>query len=148
MARGRLRCLGTSLRLKARFGSGYRVSIRVQGGTAFGGSTIGGTNNSTSSGSSTSGWHDAGEGKDAAYARAGLLPTDSGEIQPAPPSPASVVATSAAAPAGEVRQRNPAAAAQAAGVRALFAQALGLKPSEHSSTAAILFQEAEHQAHL
>jgi hypothetical protein len=31
MARGRLRCLGTSLRLKARFGSGYRVSVRVAG---------------------------------------------------------------------------------------------------------------------
>lgn len=29
MARGRLRCVGTSLRLKARFGSGYRVSVRV-----------------------------------------------------------------------------------------------------------------------
>lgn len=31
MARGRLRCLGTALRLKARFGSGYRISIRVRG---------------------------------------------------------------------------------------------------------------------
>ena len=32
MARGRLRCIGSSLRLKARFGSGYRVSVRVQVG--------------------------------------------------------------------------------------------------------------------
>lgn len=32
MARGRLRCIGTSLHLKTRFGSGYRVSVRVHGG--------------------------------------------------------------------------------------------------------------------
>jgi ABC-type multidrug transport system ATPase subunit len=31
MARGRVRCIGTGLRLKSRFGSGYRVSIRVTG---------------------------------------------------------------------------------------------------------------------
>ena len=31
MVRGRLQCVGTSLRLKSRFGSGYRVSMRVQG---------------------------------------------------------------------------------------------------------------------
>ncbi len=30
MARGRLRCIGNSLRLKSRFGSGYRISVRVQ----------------------------------------------------------------------------------------------------------------------
>jgi len=30
MVRGRLRCLGTSLRLKSRFGSGYRISIRIR----------------------------------------------------------------------------------------------------------------------
>ncbi|KFM28559.1 ABC transporter A family member 2 [Auxenochlorella protothecoides] len=39
MARGRLRCIGTSLRLKMRFGSGYRISIRVQGGTSSSGSS-------------------------------------------------------------------------------------------------------------
>jgi ABC-type multidrug transport system ATPase subunit len=31
MARGKLMCIGTSLRLKSRFGSGYRVSVRVEG---------------------------------------------------------------------------------------------------------------------
>ena len=36
MARGRLRCVGTSLRLKNRFGSGYRVSVRVAAGEAAG----------------------------------------------------------------------------------------------------------------
>ena len=30
MVRGSLQCIGTSLRLKSRFGSGYRVSVRVQ----------------------------------------------------------------------------------------------------------------------
>jgi ABC-type multidrug transport system ATPase subunit len=29
IVRGTLRCLGTSLRLKSRFGSGYRVSIHI-----------------------------------------------------------------------------------------------------------------------
>lgn len=29
MARGQLRCIGTSLRLKSKFGSGYRVSVRI-----------------------------------------------------------------------------------------------------------------------
>lgn len=29
MVRGSLQCVGTSLRLKSRFGSGYRVSVRV-----------------------------------------------------------------------------------------------------------------------
>lgn len=29
MVRGRLRCIGTSLRLKSRFGSGYRISVRI-----------------------------------------------------------------------------------------------------------------------
>lgn len=29
MARGELRCIGTSLRLKSRFGSGYNVSVRI-----------------------------------------------------------------------------------------------------------------------
>lgn len=33
MALGRLRCLGSSLRLKQRFGSGYQVSVSVQPGT-------------------------------------------------------------------------------------------------------------------
>ena len=31
MARGRLRCIGSSLHLKSRFGSGYQVTIRVVG---------------------------------------------------------------------------------------------------------------------
>lgn len=42
MARGRLRCVGTALRLKNRFGSGYRISVRVSSGdteTAVGSST-------------------------------------------------------------------------------------------------------------
>lgn len=30
MARGRLRCLGNGLRLKARFGSGYKMSISIK----------------------------------------------------------------------------------------------------------------------
>ena len=36
MVRGKLHCVGTSLRLKARFGSGYRVSVRVQAGDGGG----------------------------------------------------------------------------------------------------------------
>jgi len=32
MVRGKLRCVGSSLRLKSRFGSGYRVSVRIQAG--------------------------------------------------------------------------------------------------------------------
>jgi energy-coupling factor transporter ATP-binding protein EcfA2 len=32
MVRGKLQCIGTSLRLKSRFGSGYRVSVRVHAG--------------------------------------------------------------------------------------------------------------------
>ena len=34
MARGQLRCIGTGLHLKSRFGSGYRVSVRVLGNAA------------------------------------------------------------------------------------------------------------------
>lgn len=34
MVRGSLQCVGTSLRLKSRFGSGYRVSVRVQSDSA------------------------------------------------------------------------------------------------------------------
>jgi len=30
MARGKLRCIGNGLRLKARFGSGYKFSIKLQ----------------------------------------------------------------------------------------------------------------------
>ncbi len=33
MALGRLRCIGSSLRLKQRFGSGYQVAVSVQPGT-------------------------------------------------------------------------------------------------------------------
>lgn len=39
MVRGRLQCVGTSLRLKSRFGSGYRISVRVQTGAHEGDST-------------------------------------------------------------------------------------------------------------
>ena len=116
MARGRLRCIGNSLRLKARFGSGYRVSIRVQGGgaAAAGAWAGGGGPLPLSSG-----------------AQRGLLPTESGEIQPEPLLAGEEEAAAAAA-AGETRQRDPAAARQAAGVRALFAAQLGIKPSEQA----------------
>lgn len=40
MARGRLRCLGSSLRLKSRFGSGYNVSVGVRGKAEGEGATI------------------------------------------------------------------------------------------------------------
>lgn len=32
MARGRLRAIGTSIRLKQRFGSGYQISVAAEGG--------------------------------------------------------------------------------------------------------------------
>ena len=31
MAKGRLRCLGTSIHLKSKFGAGYRISVAVDG---------------------------------------------------------------------------------------------------------------------
>ncbi len=37
MVRGKLRCIGSSLRLKSRFGSGYRVSVRIEGKDNIGG---------------------------------------------------------------------------------------------------------------
>ena len=76
MARGRLRCLGTSLRLKARFGSGYRVSIRVQGG----GSGLTGGDIPLDEGSSAGG---RSAFSSSGLAGAGLRQEDS-EIQPAP----------------------------------------------------------------
>ena len=59
MARGRLRCIGNSIRLKARFGSGYRVSIRVAGASIIGcggsGSAEGGGSEAVPAGSSEQG---------------------------------------------------------------------------------------------
>ena len=77
MARGRLRCIGTSLRLKARFGSGYRVSIRVQG--AAGDGTAGGNEQQWdgSVGSGTS--------RHNPLFAAAALPHEAGEIQPDSP---------------------------------------------------------------
>lgn len=40
MVRGRLRCVGSSLRLKSRFGSGYRVSVRIQASDIGGSATV------------------------------------------------------------------------------------------------------------
>lgn len=36
MARGRLRAIGTSIRLKQRFGSGYQISIACEGSSGTG----------------------------------------------------------------------------------------------------------------
>ncbi|KAI3423876.1 hypothetical protein D9Q98_009710 [Chlorella vulgaris] len=129
MARGRLRCIGNSLRLKSRFGSGYRISIRVQGGGGGG-----------SGGGAWAGAAGGGGGScppaSTSFAR-GLLATESGEIQPdrlAHLTAADVMkpASRQVPPTGEVRQRDPAAAAQAAAVRALFLQQLDVKPSDES----------------
>ncbi|KAL4855684.1 ABC transporter A family member 11 [Chlorella vulgaris] len=127
MARGRLRCIGNSLRLKSRFGSGYRISIRVQGGGGSGGGAWAGA---------AGGGGGSCPPASTSFAR-GLLATESGEIQPdrlAHLTAADVMkpASRQVPPAGEVRQRDPAAAAQAAAVRALFLQQLDVKPSDES----------------
>lgn len=138
MARGRLRCLGTSLRLKARFGSGYRVSIRVQGSSA-------GTANVEGSGSSSAEGSAAGAlGSGSSLVGAGLAHEDSDlEIQPAPLAvqpglhPAAPPQRSGSnhsgrsgsgEPAEQAQQRDPAAARQAAGIKSLFLKQLGIKP--------------------
>jgi hypothetical protein len=118
MARGRLRCLGTSLRLKARFGSGYRVSVRVAG----------------SGGGASLAWAGGG-GAAPAFAQPAPPEEGWGEIQPEPAvqlaSEAGAEAEAAwAPPVGETRQRDPVAARQAAALRALFSRMLGIKPSE------------------
>jgi hypothetical protein len=125
MARGRLRCIGNSLRLKSRFGSGYRISIRVQGGGGSGGGAWAGA---------AGGGGGSCPPASTSFAR-GLLATESGEIQPdglahLTAADAMKPASRQVPPTGEVRQRDPAAAAQAAAVRALFLQQLDVKPSE------------------
>lgn len=120
MARGRLRCLGTSLRLKARFGSGYRVSIRLAGADAD---------------ASAGGLADA-YGSSAGSAAANLL-FEGSEIQPAPQQQAQQQrrdSPSGDSAAGrDLHLRDAATAAQAAAVRGLFMAQLGIKPSEHSA---------------
>ncbi len=143
MARGRLRCLGTSLRLKARFGSGYRVSIRVQGG----GSGLTGGDIPLDEGSSAGG---RSAFSSSGLAGAGLRQEDS-EIQPAPLAvqpglhPAAPPQrggsnhsrrSASGEPAEQAQQRDPVAARQAAGIRALFLQQLGIKPGGSGSRGA------------
>lgn len=135
MARGRLRCLGTSLRLKARFGSGYRVSIRVQGSSGSGDSATAHADSGSAAGAMAGGIPSAG-------ARLGL---EDCEIQPAPLAvqpglhPAAPPQRSGSnhsgrsvsgEPAEQAQQRDPVAARQAAGVKALFLRQLGIKPGE------------------
>lgn len=136
MARGRLRCLGTSLRLKARFGSGYRVSIRVQGRSA-GTANVGGSGSSSVEGSAM-----GSLGSCSSLVDAGLAHEES-EIQPAPLAvqpglhPAAPPQRSGSnhsgrgvsgEPAEQAQQRDPAAARQAAGIKSLFLKHLGIKP--------------------
>lgn len=136
MARGRLRCLGTSLRLKARFGSGYRVSIRVQGRSA-GTANVGGSGSSSVEGSAM-----GSLGSGSSLVDAGLAHEES-EIQPAPLAvqpglhPAAPPQRSGSnhsgrgvsgEPAEQAQQRDPAAARQAAGIKSLFLKHLGIKP--------------------
>lgn len=135
MARGRLRCLGTSLRLKARFGSGYRVSIRVQGSSGSGDSATADADSGSAAGAMAGGIPSAG-------ARLGL---EDCEIQPAPLAvqpglhPAAPPQRSGSnhsgrsvsgEPAEQAQQRDPVAARQAGGVKALFLRQLGIKPGE------------------
>lgn len=133
MARGRLRCIGTSLRLKARFGSGYRVSIRLAG--ADGGPAAGA---SAAPAAPTGGFNYG--------ARAAANPLfEVGEIQPDSGSPRqqqrrhSPGSGGSGAGAGQdLHLRDAATAAQAAAVRALFMAQLGIKPSECRAPAVLL----------
>ena len=139
MARGRLRCIGNSIRLKARFGSGYRVSIRVAGASGIDSS-------------------DSGEGISSEAVPA--VGSEQGEIQPEPltvedlqppqqqlagqhqePQPQQQ-------PQQQEQQRDPAAARQAAAVRALFLRQLGIKPSDESLDYLHFLVPYEHEDRL
>eukprot|EP00887_Chlorella_sp_A99_P004461 scaffold30.g4461.t1 len=122
MACGRLRCVGTSLRLKSRFGSGYRVSIRVAGegaGTA------------------------AGSASTPADAVGSPEAKATGDRPPAPQPGA------AAAPHGGTGgQRSPAAAAQAAAVKRLFQERLGVASVDESQDYVHFLVPYEQEARL
>lgn len=147
MARGRLRCIGTSLRLKARFGSGYRVSIRVQGSTPAPGTSAPGSSIAVSSSGRASTAFD----------------NPLCEIQPEPGQQAQQAqleralretysstgsSTGSSSSHGNEHQRDPAAARQAAGVRALFLQQLGIKPSDESLDYLHFLVPYEHEDRL
>ena len=136
MARGRLRCLGTSLRLKARFGSGYHVSIRMLAGEEAGAEGWAQAGGSSSSGSA------GGGGFSAAMAVAMLAPSaydnplceicpaSPGEAPNGPAGPARRAGSSSSVGGASGRRRSPAAAKQAAAVRLLFRERLVVEPSK------------------
>ncbi|PSC73883.1 ABC transporter A family member 2 isoform B [Micractinium conductrix] len=139
MARGCLRCLGTSLRLKARFGSGYHVSIRMLAGEEAGAEGWAQAGGSSSSGSA------GGGGFSAAMAVAMLAPSaydnplceicpaSPGEAPNGPAGPARRAGSSSSVGGASGRRRSPAAAKQAAAVRLLFRERLVVEPSDESA---------------
>ena len=129
MARGRLRCIGNSIRLKARFGSGYRVSIRVAGASGIDGSCS----------------------SEAVPA----VGSEQGGIQPEPltaedlqPPQQQLAGQHQEQPQQQEQQRDPAAARQAAAVRALFLCQLGIKPSDESLDYLHFLVPYEHEDRL
>jgi len=149
MARGRLRCIGNSLRLKSRFGSGYRVSIRVQGSsgtTSSGGGTIG---TAGPGGSSAASLHDNPlcEIQPDPRNHQQQCQQASGQL-PAYHRSGSSAGSRAPAPEAQAQQRDPVAARQAAAVRALFQQQLGIKPSDESLDYVHFLVPYEHESRL
>lgn len=117
MARGHLRCLGNSLRLKSRFGSGYRVSVRVLG------------SGSGAAGAGMPGPSALGSSPSSSYSNPLC------EIQAEPVAAAAVAGSGVGGghqeqPGGQCHQRDPVAARHAAAVKALFLQQLAIKPCE------------------
>jgi hypothetical protein len=131
MARGRLRCLGTALRLKARFGSGYRISIRVRGsGGVDGTGTAAGLQQGTA-------WKPlAAPLSPAASPRVdlradGRSQASQGEISAPTASVASDVQPYAPGQAPDTpHRRDSEATRQMEGIRDLFMQRLGIKSGE------------------
>lgn len=125
MARGRLRCLGNSLRLKSRFGSGYRVSTRVLG--SAGGALAAGAGIAAVPGAASAGFPVHGGSPGSSYSN----PLCEIQAEPAPAvAGGSAMFGQREEPSGHCHQRDPVAARHAAAVKALFLQQLGIKPCE------------------
>ncbi|KAL4424942.1 hypothetical protein ABPG77_009671 [Micractinium sp. CCAP 211/92] len=146
MARGRLRCLGNSLRLKSRFGSGYRVSIRVLG--SGGGTAI--AAGISAARASQLGLPVLGSTSCSSYSNPLC------EIQPEPVLAAAAPAVAASSsgslqqekPGGQCHQRDPVAARHAAAVKALFLQQLAIKPCDESLDYVHFLVPYEHEDRL
>ncbi|KAL4434281.1 hypothetical protein ABPG75_000722 [Micractinium tetrahymenae] len=151
MARGRLRCLGNSLRLKSRFGSGYRVSIRVLGSGGGGTAVAAGiAAASGAAGAALPGYVAHSSGLSSSYSN----PLCEIQAEPLPAAVASAVASGGSSggqqeqPGGQCHQRDPVAARHAASVKGLFLQQLGIKPCDESLDYVHFLVPYEHEQHL